>query len=77
MRSALGPGTNAAGGTTIWPLTYVKAAGLPLASRDVTCSRLVSKSSTSGREASFNVNRMVVAPVSGEASAEGIDSDRS
>ena len=61
----------------MWPLTYVNAAGLPFASTDLTWSRLVSKSSTSGAAASFSVNRIVVVPVSGEAIASGIDSANS
>jgi hypothetical protein len=50
---------------------------LQLASTDLTCSRLFSKSSTSGCEGSFSVSRIAVEPVSGEASAEGIESDSS
>ena len=53
------------------------AAGFPFASIDLTCSRLVSKSSTSGAEASFKSNRIVIEPVKGVAIASGIDSDKS
>ena len=61
----------------MWPLTYVIGTVLPFASTDFTCSRLVSKSSTSGAEASFKSNRIVIFPVSGEVRASGIDSDNS
>ena len=59
----------------MWPLTNSKA-GDPLASKLLTCSRLVAKSITSGPLMSLNAKVIVLVPVIASVSLSGIDTLR-